>query len=204
MTDSSFTDLLINQPVLVWSLAGGISILVIAGFLALFLSVRKKAQQKKSVQNTKQARQQSNANEMSKVLAEIGKVAEEKAPVTAKGKGQQNIVPTLTTANDVPSPETAVSGSFLPMDANEAAVIENAVLDIDPIEGEALPEENESEPVVEEQNELAALFQADVTVDPHIQALRDNLPAISIDELLANVRAVSQELQEKINAGQLN
>ena len=83
MTDSSFTDLLINQPVLVWSLAGGISILVIAGFLALFLSVRKKAQQKKSVQNTKQARQQSDANEMSKVLAEIGKVAEEKAPVTA-------------------------------------------------------------------------------------------------------------------------
>ena len=58
--------------------------------------------------------------------------------------------------------------------------------------------------MVEEQNELAALFQADVTVDPHIQALRDNLPAISIDDLLANVRAVSQELQEKINAGQLN
>lgn len=199
MTDSSFTDLLINQPVLVWSLAGGIAILVIAGFLALFLSVRKKAQQKQSTQSTKQSRQQSDVGEMAAVLSEIKQAAEVKTPAQTKKGSKQTAVAAPT---DTSPPETADSDSFLLMGAEDTAAIENAVLDIDPIEGEEASAEGE--PTAEEKNELAALFQDDAVVDPHIQAMRDNLPAITIDELLTHVRAVAKEMQEKINAEHVN
>ena len=61
-------------------------------------------------------------------------------------------------------------------------------------------ESEETEHIEEEQNELAALFQDDIIIDPYVQALRDNLPAITIDQLLTNIRSVSSELREKINA----
>ena len=188
---SSFTDLLVNQPILVWSLAGGVSILVIAGFLSLFLSVRSRAQKKQAQNDAIDEARLAEAKRVQTAVSELQTLAEEEtddddddqtavsaaqAPierVTLGGEGEEG-------AESATFVETATAGTSGP-----AAVVEenpNGIGD----QGD--------------ENGLAALFSADVIVDPHLQSLRDNLPEVSIEELLTNIRSVTTQLQERIDA----
>ena len=212
---SSFTDLLVNQPVLVWSLAGGISILVIAGFLSLFLSVRKRAQQNKAEQEALRAKNQSNGDKIDTAVAELKTFANEAGSAGPKEnrKADKKGAPsaeTVTIPDEAASEDGAAtaqvhetaefSGGSL-FTAEQIAQSGGELVDddeeLDAIDDQ---ESEETEHTEEEQNELAALFQDDIIIDPYVQALRDNLPAITIDQLLTNIRSVSSELREKINA----
>lgn len=51
---------------------------------------------------------------------------------------------------------------------------------------------------VEVNSKLADLFQNDVIVDPHVQALRDSLDDVPMAELLAHLRDVAGQMKEHI------
>lgn len=190
MTDvagSSFTDLLINQPILVWSLAGGISILVVAGFLSLFLSVRSRAQQK---QTEKEAAEEALLAEVESVhtaVSELQTIAEDDEPDEKGTAVYQASIETVTLGSD--GEEGAETANFVqtgPAEGDQAAAVT-----------EEKSHESEGE---EEVSELASLFEVETIIDPHVQALRDNLPAVSIKQLLTDIQSISAQLQERIDA----
>lgn len=196
---SSITDMLINQPILVWSLAGGLAILVIAALLGVFLTLRSRFRKGRTAKEALQEQRKQEARAKSAVSE--GKPALETAAPKKAAKGEPQ--PAANKAKT--GSETAVAnapiandqqGFLLAAENAEALELEDATLD-------ELPE-LESEEVVEaapqEENALAALFTADAIVDPYVQALRDHLSTITIDELLTNIRSVSNELQQQINA----
>lgn len=193
---TSFTDLLINQPILVWSLAGGLAILVIAGFLSIFLTLRSRFKKKKVVQEATKVQRQAEAKKIKAAVSELKSLSDDKSAAKEASDRQPDIDKATGASNGA---QTSEKNSFLQTNTDSGSEPGESSGNEDPLEdgeaGSGIEEEAE-----EEQNELAALFQTDVIIDPHLQALRDNLPAITIDELLTNIRSVSSELREHINA----
>jgi hypothetical protein len=188
MTDpsgSTLTDLLINQPVLVWSLAGGLSILVIAAFLSIFLALRNRAQKKKAASIAAQPERQSQSEEIDTIVSELKMVAEEETPLITVESGEETAVKNVATLGASAAADGAES--FVQLNPGGESTTTQDVL-------------SESG----EKNELAALFEDDVIVDPYVQALRDNLPSITLEQLLTNIRSVSSELRHHINAEHVN
>lgn len=193
---SSITDMLINQPILVWSLAGGLAILVIAALLGVFLTLRsrfRKGQTAKEAlqeQRKQEARAKSAVSEGKPGLETAATAKGEPQSATKKAKtGSETAVANAPIANDQ-------QGFLLAAENAEALELEDATLDELP----DLEPEEVVEAAPQEENSLAALFTADAIVDPYVQALRDHLSTITIDELLTNIRSVSNELQQQINA----
>ncbi|MCB8980475.1 MAG: hypothetical protein H6657_23940 [Ardenticatenaceae bacterium] len=197
---SSITDMLINQPVLVWSLAGGLGILVIAGLLSVFLALRSRFRKGKAAKQALQEQRKSEAK-ANTAVADKNAAAEAKASKKASAPDPKSATEKTTSGGETAVADQPIAddqkGFLLIGENTESFELEDATLD-------EFPEVVESEATVEEQpqeeNGLAALFSADTIVDPYVQALRDHLPAITIDELLTNIRSVSHELQEQINA----
>lgn len=182
---SSITDLLINQPVLVWSLAGGLAILVIAGLLSVFLALRSSF---KTGQAAKEALREQRKREAHLETAVEAATSKKATPVRPSEIEQRPVGRETPIAADQ-------KGFLLLGESTETLDIDEETL-----EELAAPEEEDIAEEPKEENSLAALFSADSIVDPYVQALRDHLQVISIDELLNNVRSVSHELQEQINA----
>ena len=189
VASNSFADLLVNQPLLIWSLAGGISILVIAGFLSLLLSVRSRAQKKEA---EKTAANENRLAENAVVQAAVSElqtlVEEDESDEDGKAAG-------------LPPIEKVALGSEGEEDAETASFVQTGGLENG--QAAAVTEEQSYQSGGEEEvNELAALFEVEVIVDPHLQALRDNLPEVSLEQLLTDIRSISGQLQERIDAAQ--
>ncbi|MBK8902294.1 MAG: hypothetical protein IPM53_13995 [Anaerolineaceae bacterium] len=183
---SSITDLLINQPILVWSLAGGLAILVIAGFLGLFLSLRGRSANGRTAKEASPEEHKDEARGKKTAVANTKTKGRQKgAPTQPPEAGQAPVATNAPIAND--------QAGFLLIEENTEA-LEIELDELIELDEEAVTAEPDKE------NALAALFTADSIVDPHVKALRDHLPVITIDELLTNVRSVSHELQKQINA----
>lgn len=188
---SSFTDLLVNQPILVWSLAGGIAILVIAGFLSVFLAVRSRSQKRKAELDSLAATRKK-ADEMGVAKAavtELKELQEEREDEEEGTAVYQAPIETVTLGID--GEENCEAANFVQTGAGDSG------------EAMAVAVEKSYDNASEADSDLAALFTADVVVDPHLQALRDNLPEVSIEDLLSNIRSVSTELQKHVNAVQV-
>lgn len=199
MPDTSITDSLINQPILVWSLAGGLAILVLAGLLSVFLALRSRAKKGRAAKEALQE-QRKNEAQTKTAVAETPSAVNAAAPKKTADATQTPAVEKKPGASGTAVANAPIAndqqGFLMAAENAEALELEEATLDDLP---ELEPEEV-AEAAPQEENGLAALFSADTIVDPYVQALRDHLPALTIDELLTNVRSVSRELQEKINA----
>lgn len=199
MPDTSITDSLINQPILVWSLAGGLAILVLAGLLSVFLALRSRAKKSRAAKEALQE-QRKNEAQTKTAVAETPTAVNAAAPKKTAGTNQTPAVEKKPGASETAVANAPIAndqqGFLMAAENAEALELEEATLDDLP---ELEPEEV-AEAAPQEENGLAALFSADTIVDPYVQALRDHLSTLTIDELLTNVRSVSRELQEKINA----
>ncbi len=189
---SSITDLLINQPILVWSLAGGLAILVIAGLLSVFLvlrgrfQVRRAAKEPSAEQRILEAKNKKTAVP-DKTTGEAA--ASKKAGPARPPDAEQNPPASETPIADDQKGFLLVGESTDSLDIDEAS----------PDESTESKQEGSAAEEPKEGNALAALFSADSIVDPYVQALRDHLRVITANDLLTNIRSVSQELQEQIN-----
>lgn len=193
---SSITDLLINQPVLVWSLAGGLAILVLAGLLSVFLALRSRFSKARAAKEA--SREQRKGETAVKTAVTESKPTSEPSAKKAKQKQSET----------APAPaEPAPTNEAIADDQKGFLLIEGDTGSLE-IDEETLEELAEAEvPTAEptppqDDKGLAALFSADTIVDPYVQALRDHLQVITANELLTNIRSVSQELREQINATQ--
>jgi len=192
---SSITDLLINQPVLVWSLAGGLAILVLAGLLSVFLALRSRFSKARTA---KEALREQRKNETA-VKTAVTATKPTNEPASAKSAKQKRPEPPPAPAEPAPVNEAIADdqkGFLLIGEETGSLEIDEATL-----EELAEAEEPAAEPAPpQEANGLAALFSADAIVDPYVKALRDHLQVITTDELLTNIRSISQELREQISA----
>lgn len=195
---NSITDLLINQPILVWSLAGGLAILVLAGLLSVFLALRSRFRAGQSAKKSQAEQRKAEASlaEANQKTAVANAKSVTKAETPKKSEPQRPPEP----ANPSGENSAAIPGDqkgFLLFDAEAAESVE-----FDEITLEEVTESGEATAVEKPQDEngLAALFSADTIVDPYVQALRDHLPNITINELLTNIRSISQELQEQVGS----
>jgi predicted lipid-binding transport protein (Tim44 family) len=98
---SSITDLLINQPVLVWSLAGGLAILVLAGLLSVFLALRSRFSKARAAKEA--SREQRKGETAVKTAVTETKPTNE--PASAKSAKQKRPEPAPAPAEPAPANE---------------------------------------------------------------------------------------------------
>ena len=172
-TDSVFA-LFFSQPLVLWSFVLGVLILVTAVALNIIAQQRRK----KAVAAQKELLLKAKSVKATEPLPD--------ALATA--------VAALADLDDA-QPEAGL------VEAVEEEVGETAVNPLNAIADNA--EEAEQVPVpeftgVEVNSKLADLFQNDIIVDPHVQALRNSLDNIPMAELLAQLRDVAGQLKEHI------
>jgi hypothetical protein len=182
--DDPLISSLLNQPIIIWSLVISASIFVIALLLSAVFKLRngfKLRQAEKLAAETKAKEAEDAAKEL---------IAEKHADLSQLKIDEQ----TTAEDNSINSGEigglavqTAVAGKE--SDA-PAQFVEVAGTD----EGKENADSSESD---EAKSALADIFQNEIIVDPLIQAMRDNLPAIEMSTLLKEIQLVNTQLRER-------
>lgn len=166
--DDSILSLFIGQPLVLWSFVLGVLILVTAVTLYIISNLRRKRA----------------AKAKSELLVKTVTISADEQPAEhdLSEAMQQQLLAELEEVEEEEAGETAVN----PLEAI-AAESEGA-------EGENVPEFAG----VEVNSKLADLFQNDIIIDPHVQALRDSLDDVLMADLLAQLHDVADQLKEHI------
>lgn len=186
-TDDPLISSLLNQPIIVWSLVISATIFVLAIGLATIFKLRNRA---KLRQAEKLAAENTAKEAHAAAKEQTGNIGDQANPSRLDIDSGESVTQDDTLVSETSGTRTlatAVSGN----EAKYPAQIVG-VTNTDVEKGNAESEEPDSS-----KSALASIFEDEIIVDLHIQALRDNLPDIDMSKLQEDAQLVISRFLER-------
>ena len=197
MLEYGLIDQITSEPILIWTIAAGFLVLLLAVSLAVGSYVKNllaKRAQEQDLAQVEIARSEIDDSPEARLVGEIAAALADETPA----------VPENQLADSTPLDDSEVSiidGNKPPVESTDSPISLDGVAGEQLVEtvGAGIPAKEEDFDV--DVDALDDIFREEVIIDPHLQSLWDSLPSVKMVDLVNELREVKQKLAPNASYG---